>query len=104
MNNDDNSNPNESGVSRRATLTLAAGVAALGVALSPTLALADLRRGDLLFWQGHVAIVRDPDTLIHANAFHMAVAIEPIDAAVARIKAAGSELRSVRRMQVRRMG
>ena len=33
MNNDDNSNPNQSGVSRRATLTLAAGVAALGVAL-----------------------------------------------------------------------
>jgi hypothetical protein len=33
MNNDDNSNPDVTGVSRRATLTLAAGVAALGVAL-----------------------------------------------------------------------
>jgi cell wall-associated NlpC family hydrolase len=58
-----------------------------------------LRRGDLLFWKGHVAFVRDPETLIHANAFHMAVAIEPIDEAIARIAAAGSELSSVRRMR-----
>src|ERR1700722_8255794 len=72
--------------------------AALGIALSPTSALAELRRGDLLFWKGHVAIVRDPGTLIHANAFHMAVAIEPIGEALARIKAAGSKLSSVRRV------
>jgi cell wall-associated NlpC family hydrolase len=72
--------------------------AALGVTLSPARALSDLRRGDLLFWKGHVAIARDRDTLIHANAFHMAVAIEPIDEAVARIKAAGSELSGVRRL------
>jgi cell wall-associated NlpC family hydrolase len=73
--------------------------AALGVALARE--LSDLRRGDLLFWKGHVAIVRDPDTLIHANAFHMAVAIEPVGEAVARIKAAGSELSSVRRLACR---
>jgi hypothetical protein len=51
-----------------------------------------------LFWKGHVAIVRDRDTLIHANAFHMAVAIEPIAEAVARIAAGGSTLTSVRRI------
>jgi cell wall-associated NlpC family hydrolase len=72
--------------------------AAVGVALSPASNQADLRRGDLLFWKGHVAIARDRATLIHANAFHMAVAIEPIGEAVARIKAAGSELSSVRRL------
>jgi cell wall-associated NlpC family hydrolase len=72
--------------------------AALGGAFSPARDLADLRRGDLLFWKGHVAIVRDRDTLIHANAFHMAVAIEPIGEALARIAAAGSELSSVRRL------
>jgi cell wall-associated NlpC family hydrolase len=60
--------------------------------------LADLRRGDLLFWKGHVAIVRDESTLIHANAFHMAVATEPITDTVARIRAAGSEVRSIRRL------
>jgi cell wall-associated NlpC family hydrolase len=57
-----------------------------------------LCRGDLLFWQGHVAIVRDQTTLVHANAFHMAVAIEPIREAIARIRAAGSEVASVRRL------
>ena len=57
------------------------------------------RPGDLMFWNGHVAIVRDRDTLIHANAFHMAVAIEPIGQAVRRIRAAGSRLTSVRRIK-----
>jgi cell wall-associated NlpC family hydrolase len=57
-----------------------------------------LQRGDLVFWEGHVAIVRDRTTLIHANAFHMAVAIEPIAEALARIRDSGSEITSVRRM------
>jgi cell wall-associated NlpC family hydrolase len=57
-----------------------------------------LRRGDLVFWKGHVAIVRDPTSLLHANAFHMAVAIEPLANALARIRAAGSEVTSVRRI------
>lgn len=46
-------------------------------------------RGDLLFWKGHVALVRDPGTLIHANAHHMAVALEPLGEAIARIAAQG---------------
>jgi cell wall-associated NlpC family hydrolase len=71
---------------------------ALGVPLAPAGDLSGLRRGDLLFWKGHVAIVRDRDTLIHANAFHMAVAIESTSAAVARIAAAGSALSSARRI------
>ncbi len=36
--------------------------------------------------------------LLHANAFHMAVAIEPIAEAIARIRAAGSEVTAVRRL------
>jgi cell wall-associated NlpC family hydrolase len=60
--------------------------------------VAGLRRGDLVFWKGHVAIVRDADTLLHANAFHMAVAVEPIAAALARIAADGGAVRAVRRM------
>jgi len=56
------------------------------------------RRGDLVFWKGHVAIVRDATTLVHANAFHMAVAIEPIAEAIARIRALGSEATSVKRI------
>lgn len=46
-------------------------------------------RGDLLFWKGHVALVRDTNTLIHANAFHMAVALEPLHSAIDRIQAQG---------------
>ena len=71
---------------------------ALGIAIEPAAAGADLRRGDLLFWPGHVAIVRNRDTLVHANAFHMMTEIEPIPDAIARIRAAGSELTSVRRL------
>lgn len=47
------------------------------------------KRGDLLFWKGHVAIVTKPGMLIHANAYHMAVSYELIDEAASRIKAAG---------------
>jgi cell wall-associated NlpC family hydrolase len=70
---------------------------ALGAAL-PGVGKQSLQRGDLIFWEGHVAIVRDRTTLIHANAFHMAVAIEPIAEALARIRDSGSEITSVRRM------
>jgi cell wall-associated NlpC family hydrolase len=48
---------------------------------------ADLRRGDLVFWRGHVGLMLDPETLIHANGHHMAVAAEPLAEAVARIAA-----------------
>lgn len=57
-------------------------------------------RGDLIFWKGHVAIVRDATTLIHANAFHMAVAIEPIADAIARIHDVAGEVTGVRRIKL----
>ncbi|MBU2981589.1 C40 family peptidase [Lentibacter algarum] len=60
--------------------------AELGVALTQGAAL---KRGDVLFWKGHVAWVSDSETLLHANAYHMNVAYEPIKAAIARIKAQG---------------
>ena len=50
---------------------------------------APLRRGDLLFWKGHVGWVADPDTLLHANAHHMAVAYEPLHTAIDRIAEQG---------------
>jgi cell wall-associated NlpC family hydrolase len=70
--------------------------AALGTAV--TADLPAFRRGDLIFWKGHVAVVRDRDSLLHANAFHMAVAIEPVIDAIARISSGGSEVSSVRRL------
>lgn len=46
---------------------------------------APVARGDLFFWDGHVAMAVDAETLIHANAFHMAVAREKLTDAIARI-------------------
>lgn len=57
-----------------------------------------LARGDLIFWKGHVAIVRDAETMVHANAHHMATVIEPTAEAIARIKAAGSEVMAIKRL------
>jgi cell wall-associated NlpC family hydrolase len=68
------------------------------MALGKLSSLGELRRGDLVFWKGHVAIARDGETLLHANAHHMAVAIEKASDAIARITAAGSEVTSVRRV------
>ena len=50
---------------------------------------APYQRGDLLFWKGHVAMVVDGQTIIHANAHHMATAYEPIETAIRRIAAQG---------------
>lgn len=55
----------------------------------PEVAEAERRRGDLVFWKGHVAIHLDRDTILHANAHHMATAVEPLAEAIARIEAAG---------------
>ena len=49
-----------------------------------------LERGDLVFWKGHVGIMIDAFLLLHANAHHMAVAIEPLQAAADRIARAGA--------------
>jgi cell wall-associated NlpC family hydrolase len=57
-----------------------------------------LLRGDLIFWKGHVAIARDADTIVHANAHHMATAIENTADAIARVKAAGSEIVAIKRL------
>jgi cell wall-associated NlpC family hydrolase len=68
------------------------------LALGKPVALTEMRRGDLVFWRGHVAIALDPETIIHANAHHMMVAIEEAQAAISRIKAAGSGVTSVKRI------
>ncbi len=54
------------------------------LALNPD--LSGLRRGDLVFWRGHVGVMLDEVRFLHANGHHMAVAIEPLAAAEARIR------------------
>ena len=67
----------------------------IGRALSPAEAKR-LRRGDLIFWKGHVAIVRDALTIVHANAYYMATVIENTQEAIARIKADGIEVAAIK--------
>ncbi len=56
-----------------------------GTALDGPVGPGSLQRNDLVFWRGHVGILLDPETLLHANASHMAVAFEPLADAIARI-------------------
>lgn len=72
----------------------------VGAALDLRAARRNLKRGDLVFWVEHGGIMLDATTLIHANAFHMAVAIEPLAEAEARIAPIAGPLRSVRRLPV----
>jgi cell wall-associated NlpC family hydrolase len=69
----------------------------LGRALDPAESK-KLQRGDLIFWKGHVAIVRDADSIVHANAHHMATVVENTHDAVARIRAASSEIVAIKRL------
>ena len=45
-----------------------------------------LLRGDLIYMDGHVAIVVEPNTILHANAFHMSVEHESLDGFLGRLK------------------
>ena len=63
---------------------------------------APLRRGDLVFWPGHVAILTVPDTIVHASGHHMTVVTEPLADAVARIGAINGVRGAVRRLPANR--
>jgi len=72
--------------------------AEVGEAVPLDAGLGGLRRGDIVFWKGHVGIMRDSEWLLHANAHHMMVATEPLHEAVARILSTGAEITSVKRL------
>lgn len=46
----------------------------------------ELRRGDLVFWKGHVAIMMDVDMMIHSSGFTMDVSHERLEDAIRRIE------------------
>lgn len=73
---------------------------ALGLPIVVGTDLAGLRRGDLVFWRGHVGIMRDETTLLHANAHHMLVASEPLRIARDRILAKTSKpISAIKRLE-----
>jgi cell wall-associated NlpC family hydrolase len=58
-----------------------------------------LQRGDLIYWKGHVGIMRDAETLLHANAHHMLVASEPLSVSRARILSKGAgDITAIKRL------
>ena len=59
--------------------------------------LSQLQRGDLVFWHGHVGIMQDGKTLLHANAHHMAVASEPLGDVITRIAITAGPVTALRR-------
>jgi len=60
---------------------------------------AALRRGDLVFWKGHVGLMQDAMRLIHANGWHMKVVSEPLQTTKDRISASGGgPVTSIRRL------
>ena len=72
--------------------------AELGTAIAIPEDLEGLERGDLVFWKGHVGIMADSVTLVHANAHHMMTAAETLPEAVERIKRAGSQITAIKRL------
>lgn len=72
--------------------------AALGAALEPA-QWDEPKRGDLVFWRGHVGIMQDRHTLLHANGHHMRVVSEPFAEARQRISAqAGVDIAAIKRL------
>jgi cell wall-associated NlpC family hydrolase len=73
--------------------------AALGSPIAFDENLAGLKRGDLVFWKGHVGAMRDEAVIVHANGWHMKVVAEPLRIARDRIAATdGAPISSIRRL------
>ncbi len=71
---------------------------ALGAPISFTPDFSELRRGDLVFWKGHMGVMADSARLLHANAFFMQVTNEPLAEAVQRTAQAEGPIRTVKRL------
>lgn len=72
--------------------------AELGEAIALTAEHDGLRRGDLVFWKGHVGVMLDSVMMVHANAHHMAVVIEPLPEAALRIAKNGGPITAIKRL------
>lgn len=86
------------------TALAAAGIAAprdtdmMAAGLGTVITLQQARRGDLVFWNGHMGVILDGARLLHANAFHMQVAIEPLAEALPRTEKSAGPVTAVKRL------
>ena len=67
-------------------------------ALGEPVSRADVQRGDLVFWKGHMGVMLDGEKFLHANAHHMAVAVEPLADAIARIEKIAGAVTAIKRL------
>jgi cell wall-associated NlpC family hydrolase len=73
--------------------------AELGAPIAFDEALANLRRGDLVFWKGHIGVMRDAQTLLHASGWQMRVVAEPLAGVRGRFAEKGAgPITSIRRI------
>jgi cell wall-associated NlpC family hydrolase len=72
---------------------------ALGKPITVNSQYSGLKRGDLVFWKGHVGIMTDAKNLLHANAFHMCVENEPLNEAARRIAKTAGPITSIKRFR-----
>ncbi len=70
----------------------------LGTEIPLTSDLSGLQRGDIIFWQGHIAVLCDETTIVHANGHHMSTVIEPLEVARDRISSLFGEITAIKRL------
>jgi cell wall-associated NlpC family hydrolase len=73
----------------------------IGEAVAVTPDFSGLKRGDIVCWRGHVAIMLNETDIIHSNGFHLKVAREPLAAAAGRIAAQYGQIVAIRRLTFR---
>jgi hypothetical protein len=71
--------------------------AELGEKLQNT-TLEGLKRGDLLFWKGHVGVAQSSEWMLHASGHQMEVVVEPVHRAVERLAATHGQVTTIRRI------
>ena len=72
--------------------------AVLGKPLPVTRDFSGLKRGDIVFWNEHMGVMLDAHRLLHANAFHMKVEVEPLAEALPRIMRIAGPVRVIKRI------
>lgn len=70
----------------------------LGTALPDTEDHAVLKRGDLVFWNGHLGVMVDGENLLHANGYYMQTVVEPLSVAVERIAGIHGPVTAIKRL------
>lgn len=70
----------------------------VGELIEPDASYKNLKRGDFVFWKGHVGMMASHSTLLHASGHTMSVTLEPLSEAIERIAYLYGKPTAVRRL------